>query len=139
MESERGRPPPKLEGRWKLEGKVVSANLDATFQSWASRVSARDLAEAKRDAEKAMIGRRQPLPDLDLDQVIGSMRWRVSQEGDQYKVTSPLEHDPKSRGYASYLVELDGPDRIVGKMKAVSRIGDKETRIEYEITGTRVK
>ncbi len=137
---------PKLEGVWKVEGTCTAAKLDASFSAIDEFASSYDYVmygsegnynDAKKEAEKAMIGTTTPLADFDMNGI--ELIWMVKKEGEYYIIESPTFADKESLGGSKYKIKFTGKDSFEGVMEATGNIGGKSNHLKYDVKGTRIR
>ncbi|MBN2718493.1 MAG: hypothetical protein JXX14_21800, partial [Deltaproteobacteria bacterium] len=122
-----------LTGVWKVEGTCTSAYLGASLQYLSD--SQKDIQEASN----AMVGKTQPLPDLDLGLIrrLNSM-FEIHREGDYYVITASGFTKETGLGGNRYRIRFTGPRTFEGTMESRSRFGKKVNEIKYNVTGARM-
>jgi hypothetical protein len=137
---------PKLEGIWKIEGVCKVAKLDASFSGidafaegydYVMYGSKQNYDDAKRETEKAMIGQKSELPNLEMDGI--EYIWKVSRQGEYYIIESPTFSNPESLGGSKYKIRFTGKDTFEGEMETNGNYGGKSNYLKYDVNGSRIR
>jgi hypothetical protein len=134
----------KIEGVWEIYATVQKAKLDASLQGIEAMAPAygadpAEVAAGKREVEQGAVGKKTRMPDLDMAFTYAGMSWKQAPEGEFIKIWSPLAERPNSLGYTTYWVKLTDEKHFVGKALSVGRFGGKENRMEFTVSGTRIR